>query len=93
MAVNRIRLATRTEQGDNAMTGLRLLMESRNRLEMARAVMDECIDLTATPPSYIVLEEVFGIPAGDGEKFYNLIKNAESRIDHNDCTLAITRIV
>jgi hypothetical protein len=91
MAATRITL-TQTEQAQNLAVALRQIREARDRLGYAVEVANACIDTATTPANYTMLEEVFGVPAGQGQTVYNLIAGAQNKIDAPDIKTAIARM-
>ena len=87
MAITRIELTT-TDQSGNVAIALDNLRNARDRLDYAKAVMEACIDGT----DYSTLEALFGVPAGEGETFYNLIAGVVSDLSGFNTSATIARI-
>lgn len=91
MAVQRIQVQ-RTEQAENVGAALRLIREARDRLEYAQSVMEACIDSSASPADFAVLEQTFGVPDGEGETVYNLLAGTNSDLHTFNVNAAIARL-
>lgn len=87
MAVTRINVA-RTEHGQNVLSAVGSLRDARDRIEHAKAVMETTIDGT----NYAALEELFGVPAGQGETLYNLLAGVNTDMAGFNISATIARI-
>ncbi len=87
MATTRIELSA-TDQSANIDTALINLRNARDRLNYAKAVMETCID----SGDYSLVEEIFGVPTGQGETFYNLLAGLVSDLAGFNTTATIARI-
>lgn len=82
MAAEYIKITTTTYHGGRTNTALLQIQDARANLKDLKSQMDKMVDAG----DYALVEINFGLAAGKGSLFYNLVSGALADMDGSDAT-------
>jgi hypothetical protein len=80
MATTFISIDTTKRLGGQARGAVDQLQAAKQALAKLKAIMDTQIDLAPSPADYSLVESQFGLQAGKGQTFYNLVAGVNSDV-------------